>query len=245
MTVQRTVRAATGFAAANWLGEAETEGLKALPPTPVYLSQHSLPPVCFLTKNWSDAARYAKIDEVIMMILVPGRPAADACAGRSAREIRCYDFLDSLGVAYERVDHDAAENMAVCEEIDRVLDAMICKNLFLCNRQQTDFYLLMIPGDKTFKTKDLSHQLGVARLSFGSADKMAELLDVHPGSVSVLALMNDPENRVRLLIDEDVRRRDFFGCHPCENTSSLRLKMSDLTDIILPALHHEPTYVTL
>lgn len=136
------------------------------------------------------------------MVLVNGRPSPAACEQRAAREVRCYDFLDRLGVDYQRVDHDPAETMAVCEEIDRVLDAMICKNLFLCNRQQTDFYLLMIPGNKVFKTKDLSHQLGVARLSFGSAEKMGELLDVHPGSVSVLALMNDPENRVRLLMDE-------------------------------------------
>ena len=179
------------------------------------------------------------------MVLVNGRPSPAACEQRAAREVRCYDFLDRLGVDYQRVDHDPAETMAVCEEIDRVLDAMICKNLFLCNRQQTDFYLLMIPGNKVFKTKDLSHQLGVARLSFGSAEKMGELLDVHPGSVSVLALMNDPENRVRLLMDEQVRSRAYFGCHPCENTSSLRLRMSDLVDVILPALHHTHTYVTL
>lgn len=179
------------------------------------------------------------------MVLVNGRPSPAACEQRAAREVRCYDFLDRLGVDYQRVDHDPAETMAVCEEIDRVLDAMICKNLFLCNRQQTDFYLLMIPGNKVFKTKDLSHQLGVARLSFGSPEKMEELLDVHPGSVSVLALMNDPENRVRLLMDEQVRSRAYFGCHPCENTSSLRLRMSDLVDVILPALHHTPTYVTL
>ena len=179
------------------------------------------------------------------MVLVNGRPSPAACEQRAAREVRCYDFLDRLGVDYQRVDHDLAETMAVCEEIDRVLDAMICKNLFLCNRQQTDFYLLMIPGNKVFKTKDLSHQLGVARLSFGSAEKMGELLDVHPGSVSVLALMNDPENRVRLLMDEQVRSRAYFGCHPCENTSSLRLRMSGLVEVILPALHHTPTYVTL
>ena len=179
------------------------------------------------------------------MVLVNGRPSPAACEQRAAREVRCYDFLDRLGVDYQRVDHDPAETMAVCEEIDRVLDAMICKNLFLCNRQQTDFYLLMIPGNKVFKTKDLSHQLGVARLSFGSAEKMGELLDVHPGSVSVLALMNDPENRVRLLMDEQVRSRAYFGCHPCENTSSLRLRTRDLTETILPALGHPPRFVTL
>lgn len=177
------------------------------------------------------------------MELVKGRPAD--CTGRSAREVRCYDFLDELGVEYHRVDHDPAATMEVCAEIDRVLDAMICKNLFLCNRQQTDFYLLMIPGDKTFKTKDISHQLGTARLSFGSAEKMDELLDVHPGSVSVLALLNDPAGRVRLVMDEEVRGRVFFGCHPCENTSSLRIRTDDLMQKILPALHHTPTFVSL
>lgn len=179
------------------------------------------------------------------MQLVSGRPSAEECLARSAREVRCYDFLDRLGISYERVDHPAADTMEVCADIDRVLGATICKNLFLCNRQQTAFYLLMIPGGKVFHTKDLSHQLGIARLSFGSADRMTELLDVHPGSVSVLALMNDPDRRVRLLIDEDVRKGAFFGCHPCENTSSLRLSTDDLLHKILPALGHEPTFVTL
>lgn len=178
-----------------------------------------------------------------MLQRVPGRPADPT--GRSARELRCYDFLDALGVGYERIDHPRAETMEVCAAIDEALDAMICKNLFLCNRQQTDFYLLMLPGDKSFKTKDLSHQLGVARLSFGGPDAMAELLDVHPGSVSVLALMNDPDNKVRLVIDREVTGLPAFGCHPCENSSSLRLATADLVDKVLPALHHAPTYVEL
>lgn len=178
-----------------------------------------------------------------MMQLTKGRPA-DAVA-RAPREQRCYDFLDALGVAYERVDHAPADTMELCAAIDEVLQAMICKNLFLCNRQQTQFYLLLIPEDKTFKTKDISHQLNVARLSFGSAEKMGELLDVHPGSVSILALMNDTGNRVQLLIDREVTGRAFFGCHPCENTSSLRIKTDDLTQKIIPALHHTPIFVEL
>ena len=161
------------------------------------------------------------------------------------QEEAAFALLEKLGMDYDRVSSDPADTMEKCAAVSEVLGVPICKNLFLCNRQQTDFYLLMIPGNKVFKTKDLSHQLGVARLSFGSAEKMGELLDVHPGSVSVLALMNDPENRVRLLMDEQVRSRAYFGCHPCENTSSLRLRMSDLVDVILPALHHTPTYVTL
>lgn len=178
-----------------------------------------------------------------MMQLTKGRPA-DATA-RAPREQRCYDFLDALGIAYERVDHAPADTMELCAAIDEVLQAMICKNLFLCNRQQTQFYLLLIPEDKTFKTKDISHQLNVARLSFGSAEKMGELLDVHPGSVSILALMNDTDNRVQLLIDREVTGRAFFGCHPCENTSSLRLQTDDLTQKIIPALHHTPIFVEL
>lgn len=178
-----------------------------------------------------------------MMQLTKGRPA-DAAA-RAPREQRCYDFLQALDIAYERVDHAPADTMELCAEIDEVLQAMICKNLFLCNRQQTQFYLLLIPEDKTFKTKDISHQLGVARLSFGSAEKMDELLDVHPGSVSILALMNDADNRVQLLIDSEVTGRAFFGCHPCENTTSLRIKTSDLTQKIIPALHHNPIFVEL
>lgn len=176
-------------------------------------------------------------------VLYEGRPADET--GRLPREIRTYDLLDRLGIPFQRTDHAPATTMEVCHDIDAVLDVLICKNLFLCNRQQTQFYLLLIPEDKTFKTKDISRQLGVARLSFGSAEKMDELLDVHPGSVSILALMNDADNRVQLLIDSEVTGRAFFGCHPCENTTSLRIKTSDLTQKIIPALHHTPIFVEL
>ena len=132
------------------------------------------------------------------MVLQKGRPADTA--GRLEKEIRSYDLLDSLGIEYDRIDHEPAMTMEVCEEIDRVLGATICKNLFLCNRQETDFYLLMMPGDKPFKTKDLSSQIGSSRLSFGSPEYMEQLVDITPGSLSILGLMNDKEGRVRLLI---------------------------------------------
>ena len=157
--------------------------------------------------------------------------------------MRTYDLLDSLGVEYARIDHEAAETMEVCREIDRVLGAQICKNLFLCNRQGTVFYLLMMPGDKPFRTKELSAQIGSARLSFASPEKMETYLDVHPGSVSVMGLMNDRENSVQLLIDEDVLAGEWLGCHPCVNTSSLRLRVKDVVEKVLPAVHH--TYRTV
>lgn len=177
------------------------------------------------------------------MQLQQGRPAD--CSGREAREVRCYDLLDRLGVDFQRIDHPAAETMEVCEDIDRALGTLICKNLFLCNRQQTQFYLLMMPGDKRFLTKELSHQLGVARLSFASGEQMETLLDTHPGSVSVLGLMNDGDNKVQLVIDTPVTQSETFGCHPCKNTSSLKLRTADLLEKILPAIHHDPIFVSL
>ena len=177
------------------------------------------------------------------MELVNGRP--QNCEGRLEKEIRVYDFLDGLGVEYRRIDHEPAMTMEICAEIDKVLDATICKNLLLCNRQKTDFYLLMLPGDKVFKTKDLSAQIGSSRLSFAEPCFMEEFLDITPGSVSVMGLMNDHNHRVKLLMDEDVRAGEYFGCHPCINTSSLRIRTADLMERIIPALGHEPRMVTL
>ena len=177
------------------------------------------------------------------MELVNGRPTDTQ--GRLNKEIRVYDFLDSLGVVYQRIDHEAAMTMEACEEIDRTLEATICKNLLLCNRQETQFYLLMLPGDKVFKTKNLSAQIGSSRLSFAKAEYMEKYLDITPGSLSVLGLMNDKDRMVRLLIDEDVLTGEYIGCHPCINTSSLRIRTKDLIEKIIPAMEHEPTIVKL
>lgn len=170
------------------------------------------------------------------MELQKGRPSDET--GRLEKEIRTYDLLDRLGVAYERVDHEPAMTMEVCQAIDEVLQATICKNLFLCNRQETTFYLLMMPDDKPFRTKDLSAQIGSARLSFAKPEYMEQFLDITPGSVSVMGLMNDKEKRVQLLIDEDVLNSEYVGCHPCINTSSIRLLTKNLVDDVIPAMEH-------
>ena len=177
------------------------------------------------------------------MELVNGRPTDTQ--GRLDKEIRVYDFLDSLGVTYQRIDHEAAMTMEACEEIDRMLEATICKNLLLCNRQETQFYLLMLPGDKVFKTKELSAQIGSSRLSFAKAEYMEQYLDITPGSLSVLGLMNDKDKMVRLLIDEDVLTGEYIGCHPCINTSSLRIRTTDLLEKFLPYVEHPYTVVHL
>lgn len=177
------------------------------------------------------------------MELYKGRP--DDIKNREEREVRVYDFLDSLGIEYFRTDHEHADTMEACNRIDAVLDVVICKNLFLCNRQKTDFYLLMMPGNKPFKTKELSSQINSARLSFATPEAMLEYLDIKPGSVSVMGLMNDKDNHVKLLVDEDVLKDEYVGCHPCVNTSSLKLKTEDVFGKYLKAVNHTATTVVL
>ncbi len=177
------------------------------------------------------------------MELQKGRPRDEE--GRLPKEIRVYDVLDRLGIQYWRVDHEPAFDMQVCKDIDKALGALICKNLFLCNRQKTKFYLLMLPGDKVFKTKELSAQIGSSRLSFADPEDMEKYLDITPGSMSLMGLINDPENQVRLLVDEDVLKEEWLGCHPCVNTSSIKLLTAAAFGPFLEAVHHDMTVVSL
>ena len=170
------------------------------------------------------------------MILYDGRP--EDTTGRLPREVRTYDYLDTLQIPYQRTDHERADNMEACNEIDAVLGVLICKNLFLCNRQKTKFYLLMMPGDKKFKTKELSSQINSARLSFADPEDMLKYLDIEPGAVSIMGLMNDHGHAVQLLVDEDVLKDEYIGCHPCVCTSSLKILTQDILRIYLPATGH-------
>lgn len=172
-----------------------------------------------------------------------GRP--ENCEGRCQQELATYDLLDGLGVEYEYTDHPPADTMEVCQQRAAALDVRICKNLFLCNRQETVFYLLAMPADKVFKTSIVSKQLGVARLHFADEGNMTRLLNLHPGSVSVMGLMYDREGSVRLLMDRDLVKQEDFACHPCVNTSSVKFKTAELFDKVLPALDHEPTFLEL
>ncbi len=177
------------------------------------------------------------------MQLRKGKPAD--LTGRTDRELRVYDLLDRLNIEYESVDHEAAMTMEDCLEADRVLDALICKNLFLCTRQKDKFFLLMMPGEKKFRTAQVSKMIGCSRLSFADENDMLRLLDITPGSVSVMGLMNDHDDQVQLLMDEAVRDGEFFGCHPCMNTTSMRFRVADLLQKVLPEIHHEPIFLKL
>ena len=156
-----------------------------------------------------------------------------------------YDLLDELGISYERVDHEALQTIEACQKVDETLGISICKNLFLCNRQKTAYYLLLLPGYKALKTKELSKQIPTSRLSFASGEDMEEYLNVTPGSATIMGLMFDPDNRVQLVIDEELLKEEWFGCHPCINTSSLKLRTEDVIGKYLQAVHHEYLTVNL
>lgn len=179
----------------------------------------------------------------ITYIRKPGPP--ESMEGRLLKEIRVHQLLSELGIPYEYIDHEPIMTMEGCKEADEALEATICKNLFLCNRKKTEFYLLMMPGDKTYKATELSKELGRPRLSFAREEYMEEFLDITPGSVSVMGLMNDKENRVQLLVDEEILNGEYVGCHPCINTASLRIPAKEVFETFLQAIHHDMIVVHL
>lgn len=166
-------------------------------------------------------------------------------ANRSKKEMDIYNLLGRLDIPYFRLDHDETPSIELCDEVEKLLEIEICKNLFLCNSQKTSFYLLMMPGRKKFRTKDLSRQVNSSRLSFAEAEDMEKYLNIKPGSVSVLGLVNDLSQSVQLLIDKDVLQSEYVGCHPCVNTSSLKIKTSDLLTKFLHYTGHQPILVDL
>ena len=177
------------------------------------------------------------------MTIETGRPAD--CSGRPEKECAVYDLLERLDISFTRADHPAAFTMEECEAVSQALHTPICKNLFLCNRQKTAFYLLLLPASKPFRTKEITAQLGCARLSFAGEEQLASLLHLTPGSATIFGLQYDTENRVQLVVDRDLLDEAYFGCHPCTNTSTIRLKTSDVFDRLTHALHHDYTLVTL
>lgn len=177
------------------------------------------------------------------MTIETGRPAD--CSGRPEKECAVYDLLERLDISFTRADHPAAFTMEECEAVSQALHTPICKNLFLCNRQKTAFYLLLLPASKPFRTKEITAQLGCARLSFAGEEQLASLLHLTPGSATIFGLQYDTENRVQLVVDRDLLDEAYFGCHPCINTSTIRLKASDVFDRLTHALHHDYTLVTL
>lgn len=177
------------------------------------------------------------------MKMYKGRPLDSS--DRLEKEIQTYDYLDRLGIEYYRVDHQKADTMEDLYEVDEALNTLVCKNLFLCNRSETKFYLLMMPGYKVFKTRELSGQIGSSRLSFAKPEFLKEYLNLTPGSVSIMGLIFDKGKRVQLLIDKEVVQGEYIGCHPCINTSSIKVRTKDILERYLKEVEHIPMFVDL
>lgn len=147
--------------------------------------------------------------------------------------------LKKLNVNYEIKEHDALISMDTYELIQKDMGVTIPKNLFLNTQNHQNFYLLIMPGDKKFKTKELSSQINSSRLSFGSDEKLEEFLKCYKGSTSALGLLFDKENKVKLLIDEDLLNKEYLGFHPCNNSFTVKIKTSDLIEKYLPNINHD------
>ncbi|MDD6212263.1 MAG: prolyl-tRNA synthetase associated domain-containing protein [Clostridiales bacterium] len=175
--------------------------------------------------------------------IIEGKP--ENLENRLEKEIETYELLEKLNIPFRQVDHPAAMTMEDCRDVEELFHIHVVKNLFLCNRQKTKYYLLLMPGEKIFKTKELSSQIGTARLSFASPEAMETYLNLTPGSVTVMGLQFDHNNKVQLLIDEEILGFEYIGCHPSVNTSSIVFRTSDLVEKYLPAVHHEMIRVKL
>lgn len=175
--------------------------------------------------------------------LIAGTPAD--IESRSEKERQAYQFLNDLGINCSYVDHDVATNMTAVEEMDKALDLPLCKNLFLRNNNKSQYYIVMLPGEKQANLKELQKQIESSRLSFGNEDALMEYMNLEAGSVTIMGLMYDKIGKVRLLIDEDMKNLDRFVCHPCVNTSSIVMSMDDCMNKLIPALEHPVTYIHL
>ena len=175
------------------------------------------------------------------MELYNGRPESNE--GRLEKEIKVYDFLDEIGVPFVRVDHEVVMTIEACKGIDETLGITINKNLFLCNRQETEFFLLLMIEDKPFKTKDVSKTIGKARLSFGKDEKLFEYLQCRGGSISPMGLLFDKDNDVNLIIDEELLKFPEFCVHPCDNSGSLAIKTEDFLKVFLRKTGHIPNII--
>lgn len=175
-------------------------------------------------------------------IIYEGAPSGE---GRLDKEMKSYEVLEKLGIPFKRLDHEAIGTVEGCEAIEKKLDMPIYKNLFLCNSKKEQYYLLMMRGKKTFKSSSIAKQIGSTRLSFGTPDVLEDYLNLTPGSVSLLGLIFDTTHRVKVLLDESILQETYIGCHPCINTSSLKISRAELLEKFLAYTGHEPTFVKI
>ena len=167
------------------------------------------------------------------------------CENLSQKASYVCDHLKNLGIDFLIKTHEPAETLEKCSEVEKSIDGKICKNLFLQTTSGNVYYLLMMSGEKKFVTKNVSKALGSSRLSFSSGNRMEEMLNTSPGSLSITSLIFDKGKAVSLAIDSDILKEEFICCHPCDCTATLKIKTSDITDILIPSLGITPIIIDI
>ncbi len=160
-------------------------------------------------------------------------------------EENVYTKLNELNIQFDRVDNDTVEAMEECVEISNKLGAEIRKTIIVCNEKKTQFYLVVLPAEKRFDSKLFRDKMGCSRVSFAKAEDMQEILGVVPGSATIMSVINDKDNIVKVAIDKEVADSEFFACNTGENTRHIKIKTSDLLNVFLPNVNHEPTIIEL
>ena len=153
------------------------------------------------------------------------------------------EFLNANGIAYEYTTHAKVETMEDCAALN--LPAPHCKNLFLCNRAGTQYYLLLIRADKPFVTREVSKTLGVSRLSFGKDDALDHMLHTYPGCVSPMGLIFPESADIRLIIDEDLLTLPAIAFHPLTDEASLWMDTDVFLHKFLPLVQSTPTFIPI
>ncbi len=153
------------------------------------------------------------------------------------------NYLNSISVDYKIIEHSPAATIEECKKIEEILNDTICKNLLLRTTNGSAYYLLILRNDKQFITSRISKLLGSSRLSFASGEEMEILLNTLPGSLSILSLIFDKDKKMKLAIDKDVIENEFFCCHPCDNSATLKIKTTDILNVYLPSLGISPIII--
>lgn len=152
--------------------------------------------------------------------------------------------LDELKVPYEYHQHHAVHTIDECLELPYAeADVTFCKNILLCNRQKTQFYLYVTVPKKPYRTADVSKLLGVSRLSFAPDEALPELLQLYSGSLTPLALWLNPDSGVQLVLDREIRQPGRIAFHPAVNTATVIFRQEDFFDRVVPALPGTPIFL--
>lgn len=156
---------------------------------------------------------------------------------------KVYQTLAQLQIPYERVDTDEVITMEDCIAVNERLDMKMVKTLFLCNRQQTKFYLFITPGDKPFRSKDFAGALGVSRVSFAPAELMETMLGTKIGAATIFSSLLDTDGEVRIVFDQEVLSEEYYGCSDGTTTGYMKIRTEDISGKFLKFTKHIPAVI--